>query len=176
MRRYPIRRTPAAARPCASSRYSTLVNPRNGDAGRHQDRYVMSFRSVFRHSSTDQSRWSGAGRGDVHPTPYLRKHGELRSASGSHSRATHTSSPALRGFYDRSAGHLITTHIHASRVEITIVRTAPPVAHLPRFLPWRLSDGGPSASRSHRDGAVIRNPVHGPAYLNGLTHLRPLQF
>ena len=105
----------------------------------------MSFRSVFRRSSTDQYRWSRAGRGDVRPTPYLGKHA---LPSDSNLLAITARRPAI-----------IITHIHASRVEIPIVRTAgpPPVGSFLEAFGRR-----PCASRSHRGGAVIRNPSQKP--------------
>src|SRR5207248_2433089 len=54
---------------------------------------------------------------------------------------------------NRSAGHAISGHIVEHLVEIPIVRAAAPVTRIPRFLPWRLSDDGPSATGSCRDGA-----------------------
>ena len=81
----------------------------------------MSFRSVFRRSSTDQYRWSRAGRGDVRPTPYLGKHA-LPSDSNLLAITDHHSHPREPRRNPHSAHGWPTSR---------------------GFLPWRHSDDGP---------------------------------
>jgi hypothetical protein len=67
--------------------------------------------------------------------------------------------------HHRSAGNVTSARIVNGYVEIPIERAATLRQTSRGFLPWRLSDDGPGASGSARDGAVIRNDVRGCAVL-----------
>jgi hypothetical protein len=69
---------------------------------------------------------------------------------------------------DRSTRYVFSGCIPKRRVEIPIERAAPlrPTSH--GFLPWRLSDDGPGARGSIRDGAVIRNPSQNRTHIEAL--------
>jgi hypothetical protein len=159
-----IRLAPAAAAACASSRCSSAAKhpdtsrPRarsRSGSTRHDEAECSPESRARGNRLIARSRVSASLAHQTSPSSLPR-----RTANRKCPFTRHSSPYSNDQHYRPATAPGCTRSVRYGQIPIARHRSSSPI---PRgFLPWRLSDDGPGASRRAHNGAVVRNPSHDP--------------